>query len=188
MGRSTCSPRMEDLLDFDIRRVVRHVGPLDKAHPFTWQWFRRKQLHTEVQVIPTQGGVNLTQGFGRQSRVFISVVATPCHYGGVRLWWACPGCSGRVAILYAGSRFVCRKCHHLTYTSQKSTQSDRAIEMAEKVRTRLKWQPGIANQDGTRPKGMHRSTYQALIKKHNDRVGFAFRSLGMMKMFRRPTV
>lgn len=184
MGRTAYTRRMEDLLDLDIRRVIREVGRLDGKSPFVWQWFRRDQLRAAVVIKPTQGGILLIQGGTDQSSVFIRVLTTPCTYGGARLWWSCPGCSGRVAILYAGRRFACRNCHGLTYTSQKATQEDRAIAMAEKVRSRLRWEPGIAHGTGPKPKGMHWATYRALVKTHNDLVGTAICAMNSLRMFR----
>lgn len=184
MGRIAYSTRMEDLLDLDIRRVIRDVGSLDGVSPFVWQWFRREQLRAVVLIQPVRGGIQLTQAFGDQSSTYVRVLTSPCHFGGVRAWWSCPKCSSRVAILYAGKRFACRKCHELTYTSQKASQHDRTIAMAERIRTRLRWQPGIVNGTGPKPKGMHWSTYRALVKMHNDRVGQAMYALSTLRMFR----
>jgi hypothetical protein len=46
---------------------------------------------------------------------------TPCHYGAKRVWFLCPGkgCGRRVAILYSGKIFVCRRCKQLAYPSQR---------------------------------------------------------------------
>lgn len=184
MGRSTHEPRMEDYLDLDIRRVLRTVRQFDEANPFVWQWFRRDQLRAAVVIQPTQGGVQLIQGGADQSTVFIRVLTTPCNYGGVRVWWSCPRCFRRVAILYAGRQFACRKCHRLTFTSQKTTRWDRAIAKAEKVRSRLRWEPGIAYGTGPKPKGMHWATYRALVKMHNDLAGAAMYAMSTLRMFR----
>ncbi len=51
----------------------------------------------------------------------VSLVTTPCNFGGVRYWFACPMCSRRVGGLYLapGERyFMCRKCNNLTYHSR----------------------------------------------------------------------
>jgi hypothetical protein len=63
----------------------------------------------------------------------IPVVTAQLRYG-LRLFWACPGCSRRVGILYhQGNGFLsrypgsfrCRSCHGLTYRS--SQESDKRI-------------------------------------------------------------
>ncbi len=49
----------------------------------------------------------------------ITIVETPCHYGGVRQWLLCPSCDKRVAILYKDrDDFKCRKCLKIEYQSQ----------------------------------------------------------------------
>jgi hypothetical protein len=50
----------------------------------------------------------------------IDLTSTPCHLGGVRYWFCCPQCARRVECLYlphGEPRFLCRKCHDLTYKS-----------------------------------------------------------------------
>jgi hypothetical protein len=47
--------------------------------------------------------------------------------GWQRLWFLCPGCGKRVAILYLKKYyFRCRHCFGLVYQSQKMTRSQRA--------------------------------------------------------------
>ena len=51
----------------------------------------------------------------------VSLTTTPCNFGGVRYWFACPSCCRRVVILYLapGSvRFMCRHCNNLSYRSR----------------------------------------------------------------------
>jgi hypothetical protein len=51
----------------------------------------------------------------------VSLVTTPCNFGGVRYWFACPVCSRRVGGLYlvlGDAHFVCRRCNNLTYRSR----------------------------------------------------------------------
>jgi hypothetical protein len=61
----------------------------------------------------------------------VQLVATPCHYGGVRWWFVCPlnkngiYCGRRVAKLYLvpGSKyFGCRHCHELSYDSRNESR------------------------------------------------------------------
>lgn len=55
----------------------------------------------------------------------ISLVTTPCRYGGKRYWFLCPlssngrYCGRRIGVLYkSGNYFGCRYCHDLTYESR----------------------------------------------------------------------
>lgn len=67
-----------------------------------------------------------------------------------------------MAILYGGEIFACRHCHKLAYQSQREPGYDRAARRADKIRERLKWEPGILNGSGDKPKGMHWKTYHRL--------------------------
>lgn len=96
----------------------------------------------------------------------ISLDETPCPYGGWRRWFSCPGCLKRCAVLYwCRGRFKCATCHALTHASTRETAAQRATRRAAKLQARLG--PGRDVLDlfdpGTRPRGMHRSTYRRLV-------------------------
>ena len=46
---------------------------------------------------------------------------------------------------------------------------DKLFRKVAKIRHRLEWKPGIAYGHGSRPKGMHRKTYDRLVSEH-DRI------------------
>lgn len=51
----------------------------------------------------------------------VSLVTTPCYFGGVRYWFVCPSCGRRVAVLYLARGdvyFRCRHCNNLSYHSR----------------------------------------------------------------------
>jgi len=55
----------------------------------------------------------------------VRAVGTLLPSGGVRQWWACPGCDRRADALYlpAGrDRLGCRRCCELTYRSQQTAK------------------------------------------------------------------
>ncbi len=88
---------------------------------------------------------------------------TPCHYGGERLWFLCPHCSSRVAVLYgADVRFLCRHCYELPYGSQNETYIDRMMRKARKVRRRLGASENLFEPIWEKPKGMHWRTFRRL--------------------------
>ena len=71
-------------------------------------------------------------GDPRPCDYWISITSTPCHYGGIRLWFICPGwkrgvsCGRRCVKLYLSPRgqvFACRICHELTYESTQKSGS-----------------------------------------------------------------
>ena len=50
----------------------------------------------------------------------ISLTYTSCTFGGKRVWFLCPGCRSRRAVLFClGGRFLCRVCHNLAYSSTR---------------------------------------------------------------------
>jgi hypothetical protein len=58
----------------------------------------------------------------KEVSVSVGILSTPCHYGGLRWWFCCPGegCERIVAKLYLPwdrPNFACRTCHNLTYRS-----------------------------------------------------------------------
>ena len=55
----------------------------------------------------------------------VNLDITPCHFGGIRYWFKCPGCNRRVAILYSGGIYACRRCKNLCYHSQKENNNKR---------------------------------------------------------------
>ncbi len=54
----------------------------------------------------------------------VSLVTTPCNFGGVRYWFGCPSCGRRVAVLYLAPgdvHFRCRNCNNLSYHSRNES-------------------------------------------------------------------
>jgi len=61
-------------------------------------------------------------------KIPVPIVSTPCHVGGKRFWFLCPGarCLRRVGKLYKPldrRLFLCRHCHDLSYESRQSWDS-----------------------------------------------------------------
>ena len=58
----------------------------------------------------------------------VSLVTTPCNFGGVRYWFGCPSCGRRVAVLYLAPGdvyFRCRHCNNLSYHSRNNGSTAR---------------------------------------------------------------
>jgi len=91
----------------------------------------------------------------------IELERTPCHYGGERIWFRCPGCRSRRAVLFSmDGHFRCRACHRLAYSSTREDSSDRSRRRLAVLRTKLGG--GYAAPVWTippRPPGMHHRTY-----------------------------
>lgn len=90
---------------------------------------------------------------------------TPCNYGGERLWFLCPRCSKRVAVLYGvGARFLCRHCYSVRYSSQMKGKLDQLIEQKHKLGKRI-----FEDYDGygwRKRKGMHQKTFDKFYPKY----------------------
>lgn len=88
----------------------------------------------------------------------------------MRYWFVCPvpTCEKRVGVLYGGIPFfMCRKCHNLTYRSQRETDTARAFRRLEKMRLRLGWEQGILKPKGSKPKGMYHQTFCRLMQEYS---------------------
>jgi hypothetical protein len=98
--------------------------------------------------------------------------------GGSYLWrlrgYESQGNSGRrVAILYGGAIFACRRCYRLAYPSQRENAISRATQRADKIRARMGWEPGIQNGHGQKPKGARLRTFEMLTAEHESFAGSA---------------
>jgi hypothetical protein len=173
-----------DMLSLDVRRWARE-GYLEPGRAFSWRWNRDGESVGTIDVRAELGRVVLSyrqrSGGDDWQRMEYPVIldTTLCHLGGFRHWFACParGCSRRVAKLYGGAVFACRHCHRLAYPSQRENPADRAARRAEKIRARLGWEPGILNDTGMKPKGMHWRTFDRLERQHD---AYSARSVSLM--------
>lgn len=97
----------------------------------------------------------------------VLIERTPCHYGGTRPWFLCPGivngrpCYRRVGTLFfAGRYFLCRHCQNVAYASQSETPLDRTHRRRDKLlRDAFGEQTGYYGGIPPRPKGMWYRTY-----------------------------
>jgi len=94
---------------------------------------------------------------------------TPCNYGGERMWFLCPHCNKRIAVLYgAGPRFLCRHCYELPYSSQNEAFVDRAMRKTRKLRKRLGASDDLDEPVWDKPKGMHWKTFELLSRQESE--------------------
>jgi hypothetical protein len=97
--------------------------------------------------------------------LFLRFEGTPCNYGGFRLWFLCPVCCRRVAVLYVSENIQCRLCSQLAYQSSLEVRHNRQLSKAQAIRKRLGGSADMTEPFPTRPKGMHRKTYERLREK-----------------------
>lgn len=165
----------DDYRSIDVRRWNRD-GLLTPNRAFGWQWSRDDEVVASIRVRTESDRVILTYrhrsgGEDWEDESYpVYLDWTTCHLGGQRPWFLCParGCGRRVAILYGGRIFACRRCYQLAYPSQREAGYDRAARRADKIRERLGWEQGILNPKGwKKPRGMHWRTFERLNAEHD---------------------
>lgn len=175
---------VEDYRQIDIRRLQRE-RLLRPGLSFGWQWTQNNEKVASIQMRTEFGRVILNyshrqrEGEWKKEEYPVGISWAPCNYGGERAWFICPafGCGRRVAILYGGGVFACRRCYRLAYSCQREDPWNRATRRADKIRTRLGWEPGIFNGSGRKPKWMRWRTFERLFMQHDEWV-----DISMMEM------
>jgi hypothetical protein len=174
-------PETSDSMPLDIRKITAK-GLLVPGNSLGWQWSVHGQKVAGISIRVEGQSMVLSWRLKSTGEVVAQRVltqTTPCHLGGQRHWFTCPQCSKRVAVLYAPGRyFACRPCGGLVYTTQKEGAGERATNRADKIRKRLGWEAGILNGNGSKPKGMHWTTYLRLKSCHDERVQFSLNDMG----------
>ena len=126
-------PVVEEYPRLDIRWLKRE-GLLSKPHLLTWS-------DGSVTLVCRAGIEMLLEhwpvaaAFTTESRV--PLTATPCYFGGQRLWCLCPRCNRRVAILFAFPDFRCRECHRLSYASSNRAPDWQPEQVVPEVTERV---------------------------------------------------
>jgi hypothetical protein len=159
-GRPSYKLKAELTLALDIR-LLKRGGYLKSTFPFTWEWHLKngyKVGSATIQVLDEC----LRLSYSWQGRNFendFAFVKTPCNFGGERLWFRCPDCSGRCAKVFFNKRdghYACRQCVGITYYSQCEDEMDRSWRKQNKLEKRLckYWM---------KPKGMHQTTHTRIF-------------------------
>ncbi len=171
-------------LPLDIRRLQR-CGAITPGCSCSWQWTMNGNVYASIQIRAEARQVELIYNYtppGRPVEVVRQAVmlnTTPCTLGGQRLWFSCPTCPRRVAVIYgSGRHFGCRICKSLPYASQRESADDRAVRRAERIRKQLGWIPGIVNEPGLKPMGMHWRTFRSLVSEHDKWAAAALAGMG----------
>ncbi|MAL94576.1 MAG: hypothetical protein CME40_05830 [Haliea sp.] len=176
----------DDYPALDVRRLSREKL-LVAGNSFVRSWYRGGAKVASIRIEVAESWIVLdyrSRQYGetdwRHNRYSVVLDRTPCHLGGVRHWFRCPGegCGRRVAILYGGERYVCRHCHQLAYESQREVDYDRLARRADRIRDKLGWERGILNGNyWPKPKGMHWRTFQRLVAEHDRLVAASLQGI-----------
>lgn len=153
----------------DIRTWHRY-GLLTPGREFSWPLGLREGEDLSVSVEETHLVLKYCHAEFGDVRERISLEWTPCHYGGSRPWFLCPGgvnrrsCNQRVAVLYAVRHyFLCRHCHGLAYRSQQVDPARRLRSKTRKIFRRLGETGNVSVSPPSKPKRMHWRTYERLL-------------------------
>ena len=165
---------VESARSLDINSLNR-AGCLHPGYRGGWEWRQGSDrvawitLWQDDDRLILSYRVSRNGGKWRDVEQPTQIVWMPCHLGGQRPYFLCPGivngvvCNRRVTKLYgAGDYFLCRHCYRLAYASQRENGSDRAFRRANKVRARLGGDASMASSFPERPKGMHLKTFSRL--------------------------
>ncbi len=180
-GRPGWKPKAEDLYSLDIRKL-KHDGLLIDATSVSLRWSRGGNvIGAATATYHASDCLTLSNASWVQR---IDITSTECNYGGVRLWFVCPGCGARKAVLYLRNQeFRCRVCQSVAYTSQSEDYFGRLWRKQQKLQSKLigGW---------SRPKGMHKRTHQKMFDsivdcetRRDDAIAlFAQKVFGIMQM------
>lgn len=153
-------------LALDVRWLAKH-GRLEPGYgPVAWT--RNGRAVAKLGVWAGSDGIvldyRLGGGGGTRVRERVALERTPCPLGGSRPWFRCPGCGGRVAILYGPHGiFRCRRCHGLAYPSTRQAGWQRQLAKANRLRAKLGGPPGVGRVPPP-PKGMRLRTYARIVR------------------------
>jgi len=154
-------------LSLDVNLMLRR-GVLKPGWAGEWSWKRGDEPAGNILVVTGENKLALSyrsktgDGPWQDIKQTVGISWSPCRYGGQRPFLICPGCGRTVLKLYIKGQAQCRKCHGLTYASQREDAIDRTRRRADKIRERLGGQAGAAWTFPERPKGMHKATYDRL--------------------------
>ncbi len=168
------------LLSLDINWLNRK-GYLSPGHISSVHWTRNSEDAGNIGIraadnnLLLQYRVRISDSDWEDIAECVLITRTPCHYGGSRLWFICPGeragvpCGRRAGKLYsAGKYFLCRSCYNLAYESQRQPKRDSLLYKAQDIRKRLGGSPDLGYPFPLKPKGMHWKTYLRLRHQSED--------------------
>ena len=116
----------------------------------TFRWSRNGEITGSINARTEPGCIVLSyrhrrNDFGEWQNFEYRILLdwTRCNYGGERASFLCParGCGRRVAILWGGAIFACRRRHNLAYESQNETAYSRALSKAQAIRVKAPVNP-----------------------------------------------
>lgn len=162
---------VNDVNSIDIRYMNQN-GLLDSpGGEGTLFWSRNGKRTGEVHYRIEKDSLVLNYIYQEAIEQKICFYRTPCNYGGERLWFCCPECQKKVAIVYgAGKYFLCRHCYKLPYRCQRESDGDRLLRKAYKIREKLRVEDNLVDPvyRWDKPKWMRWKTFERLQKEDSE--------------------
>lgn len=157
-GRTT-----QEAWRLDLRKLRRAGFPEQRSGEVVWAAASRR---ARAKLILIDGALIL-EGPDFRAQV-VKLEWTTTAIPGQRPWFTCPCCDRRCLILYRpwearDALFACRKCHALTYPSQRQTRYQRLRAAHWRLADAL----GARSLEGipARPKGMRQDTYAKQMRR-----------------------
>lgn len=168
----------EEVKSIDIRELKRKNCLGKESYIcLSWTFGRKSSGNISMKILGDRlnflySTIDNRSGGKQEFNYWINLDYTLCNYGGKRVWFLCPICYRRRALLYYGQDgyFKCRKCANLNYRSSQKRKDGiyRIDNKIESIRKKL----GIPEcniwdvlERADKPKYMHHDTYIGLIKK-----------------------
>lgn len=147
-GRPGWKPKAEDLIRLDAREL----HGMELFHEPEAGLFCCAGVEFRFRFDGQVLSVKFQLGFNEHAQDIL-IARTRCALGGSRPWLVCPVCKGKKVVLYwLHSTFQCRSCGSIAYLSQSKEVFGRTWRRQRRKELRLR-------PDGSRPVGMHWSTY-----------------------------
>jgi hypothetical protein len=158
---------IEETKRIDIRRMKKQ-GLIVPGRLGSLSWSRGGEPSGDIQYQCFEGRLKLIFRYRENGGEWQSVIQsirideTSCNYGGKRLWFLCPDCGKRVAVLSGyRAKFLCRHCYGLPYASQNEGRLNRLISQKHKLGERIFHYYEYGEGWGKK-KGMHWTTFNRL--------------------------
>jgi hypothetical protein len=167
---STYPTTLDDFYAVDLR-YLRRQQLLRPGYHGSLRWLRGGHETGSIRFVAGSDDITLSYrtrdrstGHWENIREVVPLLRTPQPLGGGRVWFACPHCRRRCAVLYGGRRFLCRRCVAAPYGSQNEGNHDRLLRRAQAIRVRLGGSGSLDEPFLPKPKGMHWKTYDRLMR------------------------
>jgi hypothetical protein len=174
--------KAEDALPVDIRKWNRQ-GLIYPGSMITSSWSIGGRVYSSIGAVAKVDRLTLQYNHsGKPVEQDIMFTWTRCNFGGKRIWFLCPYCNRRCAVVYScGKYFACRICGKIAYRTQSETSRERLFSKADKLRKKIGAKAGAANPLPIfKPKNMHYTTWMRLRWQIELLESRGFRDLGRM--------